>query len=214
MVILPVPEIKQKEKLITVAQFLDGDAAKWHNDLLYNKGVEWRKAAIKQFVPCEAKPITQLCSNKLSSYTIFGDLITAFWRLVKHALDEQNEDLNVNEAEAATICFNKFYGIPFLQDVLPAVYACFLRQEGPNNLEDTYNCILTQYQDCVEDEPDELEREKLEWNPFAKKKVTKDVRNESSAIMNEIAVLKSFLVQHTLPPPHLLQLPAVWPHCH
>ncbi|KAJ9086213.1 hypothetical protein DSO57_1006414 [Entomophthora muscae] len=128
--------IPEQEKLLTVAQFLDGDAAKWHNDLLYNKWDEWRKAAIKQFVPQEAKPITQLCSIKLSSYTSFGDLITAFWHFFKSTLDEQNEDLNADKAEAANICFDKFYGIPFLQYALPEVYTCFLRQEGPNNLGD------------------------------------------------------------------------------
>ncbi|KAJ9090387.1 hypothetical protein DSO57_1003120 [Entomophthora muscae] len=121
--------------------------------------------------------------------------------LVRRTLDEQNEDLNADKAESVTICFDKFYRIPFLQDALPAVYTRFLHQEGPENLEDAYNCILTQYQDCVEDEPDELEREKSEWNPSAKKKVAKDVRNESSAIMDEIAVLKPFLVQHTSGPP-------------
>ncbi|KAJ9054394.1 hypothetical protein DSO57_1015210 [Entomophthora muscae] len=29
--------VPEQEKLLTVAQFLDGDAAKWHNALLYNK---------------------------------------------------------------------------------------------------------------------------------------------------------------------------------
>ncbi|KAJ9089672.1 hypothetical protein DSO57_1010375 [Entomophthora muscae] len=87
---------------------------------------------------------------------------------------------------------------PFLQDALLAIYACFLCQEGPENLEDAYDCILTQYQDCVEDEPDENEQEKPEWNPFCKNKTIKEVKFESSSLLEEIAVLKSFLVQHTL----------------
>ncbi|KAJ9057633.1 hypothetical protein DSO57_1020626 [Entomophthora muscae] len=136
--------VPDNEKLLTVSQFLDGEAAKWHDDLSYKDWEDWRKAAIKQFVPCEAKPLTQLRSIKLSLHNSFPEFITAFHRLVKRTLDEQNEDLNDAKAEAATSCFDKYYGIPFLQDALPAIYARFLRQEGPENLEDAYDCILTQ----------------------------------------------------------------------
>ncbi|KAJ9068473.1 hypothetical protein DSO57_1028310 [Entomophthora muscae] len=190
--------VPDNEKLLTVSQFLDVEAAKWHDNLLYKDWEDWRKAAIKQFVPREAKPLTQLCSIKLSLYNSFPEFITAFHRLVKCTLDEQNVDLNDDKAEAATSRFDKYYGILFLQDALPAIYARFLCQEGPNNLEDAYDRILTQYQDCVEDEPDENEREKSEWNLFCKKKPIKEVKVESSSLLEEIAVLKSFLVQHTL----------------
>ncbi|KAJ9088811.1 hypothetical protein DSO57_1019533 [Entomophthora muscae] len=42
-------------------------------------------------------------------------------------------------------------------DSLPSIYTQFLRKEGIDNLKDAYKCILTQYQDCVEDDPDEAE---------------------------------------------------------
>ncbi|KAJ9050965.1 hypothetical protein DSO57_1009053 [Entomophthora muscae] len=149
--------VPDNEKLLTVAQFLDDEAAKWHNNLSYKDWDDWRKAAIKQFVPCEAKPLTLLRFIKLSLYNIFPEFITAFCKLVKQTLDKQNEDLNDNKAKVAISCFDKYYGIPFLQDALLAIYACFLHQEGPENLADAYDCILTQYQDCLEDEPDENE---------------------------------------------------------
>ncbi|KAJ9069103.1 hypothetical protein DSO57_1021888 [Entomophthora muscae] len=162
--------VPDNEKRLKVAQFLDGEAAKWHDNLSYKDWGDWCKAAIKQFVPCEAKPLTQLRSIKLSLYN-----------------NEQNEDLNDNKAKAATSRFDKYYGILFLQDALPAIYACFLCQESPDNLEDAYDCILIQYQDCVEDEPDENEREKSEWNPFCKKKTIKEIKVKSSSLLEEIA---------------------------
>ncbi|KAJ9088069.1 hypothetical protein DSO57_1026817 [Entomophthora muscae] len=168
-------------KLLTVSQFLDGEAAKWHDNLSYKDWEDW------------PKPLTQLRSIKLSSYNSFPEFITAFCRLVKRTLNVQNEDLNDDKAKAATSCFDKYYGILFLQDALLAIYACFLCQEGPDNLKDAYDCILTQYQDCVEDEPDENEQEKSEWNLFCKKKPIKEVKVESSSLLEEIAVLKSFL---------------------
>ncbi|KAJ9071361.1 hypothetical protein DSO57_1037681 [Entomophthora muscae] len=79
----------------------DSEDAKWHNNLSYEEWDNWRKAAIKQFVPYKAKPLTQLCSIKLRL-------------LVKKMLDEKNEDLNEDEAEAATSQFDKYYDIPFL----------------------------------------------------------------------------------------------------
>ncbi|KAJ9053982.1 hypothetical protein DSO57_1019161 [Entomophthora muscae] len=54
-----------------------------------------------------------------------------------------------------------------------------------------------QYKDCVEDEPDEAEREKSKWNPFVKKKPSCEVKSDSSSLLEEIAVLKSFMIQHT-----------------
>ncbi|KAJ9072717.1 hypothetical protein DSO57_1024338 [Entomophthora muscae] len=115
----------------------DSEDAKWHNNLSYEEWDNWRKAAIKQFVPYKAKPLKQLCSIKLSL-------------LVKKMLDEKNEDLNEDEAEAANPGCSTFYLrlIP-----LPG---------RPQYLEDAYNYILTQYQDCVEDEPEELEHTKSE----------------------------------------------------
>ncbi|KAJ9090284.1 hypothetical protein DSO57_1004189 [Entomophthora muscae] len=41
----------KEEKLLTVAQFLDRGAAKWHNNLSHANWDKWRKAAIKQSVP-------------------------------------------------------------------------------------------------------------------------------------------------------------------
>ncbi|KAJ9070096.1 hypothetical protein DSO57_1011927 [Entomophthora muscae] len=111
------------EMLSTVSQFLDSEAAKWHNNLSYEEWDNWQKAAIKQFVPCKAKPLTLLCSIKLTLYNSFSEFIKAFQRLVKNTLEEQNEDLDGDEAEASTSWFNKYYGIPFLQDALPSIYA-------------------------------------------------------------------------------------------
>ncbi|KAJ9072338.1 hypothetical protein DSO57_1028546 [Entomophthora muscae] len=89
--------------------------------------------------------------------------------------------------------------------------------EGPDDKEDAYNCILTQYQDCVKDEPDEKECEKSKWNSFVKKKPSCEVKSESSSLLEEIVVLKSFLVQHTSGcRPDLLQLSEAWSvaaHC-
>ncbi|KAJ9048028.1 hypothetical protein DSO57_1039093 [Entomophthora muscae] len=115
--------VLDNEKLLTVSQFLDGEAAKWHNNLSYEEWDNWQKTVIKQFVPCKAKPLTLLCSIKLSLYNSFSEFITAFQRLVKKTLEEQNENLDRDEAEVATSWFNKYYGIPFLQDSLPSIYA-------------------------------------------------------------------------------------------
>ncbi|KAJ9048524.1 hypothetical protein DSO57_1034251 [Entomophthora muscae] len=90
---------------------------------------------------------------------------------------------------------------PCTEMISPLLIAQYMvAQQLPHFAKGNFKLWLHKFKNhyCVEDEPDELEREKLEWNPFVKKKVTKDVRNKSSAIMDEIAVLKSFLVQHTL----------------